>query len=186
MRILVPGASKVFKQEAMFSWPTVVHGLVVEAPYGTSVAAPDQAFLPGAPASRVADDPVFGDFENGAGVDVSVGTAVFWRISPLRRQVAELATLMNQYDPAGVVVRSTVEDGGIGKLCRRGVVNTYVLGQAGLAAGTPLEPVPGQVYLRKATNFSTLQPGTYFSFVLLENHVTASSQLKRVRVKCEY
>lgn len=183
MRVLSPSFPTVPMGVVNLSNFTAVHGVIYGLPFLSTVAADAQNFpLPPAIAD-VEDKNAFIPFANGAGQALNIGDVVCWKVDPVRRRWAELANYGNHYDPAGVVVFSSVPEGGNGWLAQTGrVINAKVLGSASLVAGTPLEPVLGQSYLGIATG--TLLSSARYHFRILENHQTVAVQLKRVRVDC--
>jgi hypothetical protein len=183
MRLLSPASGTVPMGVVNLSNFTAVHGMVYGLPFLSTTAADSQNFpLPPAIAS-VEDKSTFIPFSNGSGQTLAIGDVVCWKLDPTQRVWAELANFHNHYDPAGVVVFSSVADGENGWLAQTGrVINAKVLGSASLLAGMPLEPTLGQSYLSIASG--TLLSSARYHFRILENHTTVATQLKRVRVDC--
>lgn len=183
MRLIAPQGGMVPWGTVNMSNFTAAYGMVYGLPFSSSVAATSQDFpLPPAIAD-VEDKNTFIPFANGSGQVLNIGDVVCWKVDPLRRRWAEPANYWNHYDPAGVVVFSAVPEGGNGWMAQTGrVINAKVLGSASLVAGSPLDPVLGQLYL--GVGAGTLLSSARYHFRILENHFTVAVQLKRVRVDC--
>lgn len=183
MRILSPQSALLPKGVVNLANFTAIYGTLYGLPFSTGSAATSQVFpLPPA-ISTVEDKSSFIPFANAAGQTLNIGDVVFWKLDPLARKWAELANYYNQYDPAGVVAHSAVKEGKNGWLAQSGrIMNVKVLGGATVVAGSVLAPVLGQVYLGIGSIGSTA--GARFHFRILENHLSATVLLKRVRVDC--
>ena len=181
-RVVQRGGRQVWKGHLYLPRPGPLSRLVINAPYGSTAAADTLPVTQPARPSLPVERPTEIDFHNGTGKTLSIGDVVCRRVTPAGGRTGDIASAHNRYDPLGVVTEYSVPNDEPGWVANNGVVNALVLGDATLIAGSILDVVPGQVYLQGTlTVFGTV---FFAHFIIMENHLAASTKLCRVRVKC--
>lgn len=124
-------------------------------------------------------------FVNGAGEILYYGSVICFDVEEAAAQRLTFVKpdSTNLYDCAGIVAGTFIEghnvpDGGQGYRYIGGLCLARVLGDASCVKGSVLKVVSGQYYLDRDTS-----PGQMNSFVIKEDHLTATEELKLVHVK---
>lgn len=131
-------------------------------------------------ATAVQDEILVGG-KNGESSDLAAGSLVCLDLTAADGITFKLATATNLGMPMGILKEVVKAGAYTSKICRKGVVNAYVMGHASLsAAGGTLQATAGQRYLSFLATAPTA--GVKNQFTLMAAYTTTAEALKSVYV----
>jgi len=133
--------------------------------------------------SNAVCDKVYTFGKNGESAALSAGTLVFVDLTAADGITFKKATSTNIGMLMGILEEDVAAGAYTAKIVRRGVLNGFVLGAVGLAAGSTLKAVASQRYATLSN--ATYTPGDSFpQIVSLVAYTTTAEALKSVWINC--